>query len=213
VTRAGVALAFVAWACAASPPEPAPAPTPVPETQPVAAPSPAVPEPTAAPDAGRAADAEPDAVAARPAAPAEPAWLRKPFDDLPASDARGRAVAVIIEIAVQGGNRPLVLRIPETGVRQEIYDDRASTPGCRDQRRDADRNAIFLGCSGIDGGVTLRAYQRGDELVVETHGYGDVRPSLDGRHTFPLPKGRRLKLVARVPNQMTSLPGVMSSGP
>jgi hypothetical protein len=211
VIRAHAALAFVACACAASPHEPAPAPAP--ETEPGAAPSPTTPEPTPAPVAGPVADAEPDAVPPRHAAPAEPAWLRKPFDDLPASDASGRAVAVIIEIAVQGGNRPLVLRIPETGVRQEIYDDRASTPGCSDQRRDAAKNALFLGCSGIDGGVALRAYQHGDELVVETHGDGDVRPSLDGRHTFPLPKGRRLKLVTRVPSQRTSLPGVMSSGP
>lgn len=178
---------------------------PAPATEPAPAPSSASQDPVAEPGAGAVADAEP--------APSEVAWLRKPFDDLPAADASGRAVAVIIELAVEGDHRPLVLRIPEIGVRQEIYDDRASTPGCSDQRRDAEKNAIFLGCSGIDGGVSLRAYQQGDALVVETHGIGDVRPSLDGRHTFPLPKGRRLKLVARVPNQRAPLPGVMSSGP
>jgi hypothetical protein len=208
--RAGLALGLVLGACAAPPKEPAPALSePAPEPAPSAEPAtPPVVNDASADAAAALSRAEPDA------ASAEPAWHQRPFDDL--SDAGrpgGRDVQVLIEIGIQGPYRPLVLRIPETGLRREIYDDRVSRPGCYKQQRHDEKNAIFMDCGGLDGHVMLRAYQVGDELVIETHGRGDVRPTLHGRHAFALPKGRRVKLVTRVPTMAGPLPGTFSSGP
>jgi hypothetical protein len=210
--RVWLALGLLLGACAAPPKEPAPAlsePAPEPAQAPSA-------QPATPPDVK---DASTDAAAAlSPATPdaasAEAAWQERPFDDLTdAGRPRGRDVQVVIEVANQGPYRPLVLRIPETGLRREIYDDRVSRPGCYKQQRHDEKNAIFLDCGGIDGHVMLRAYQVGDELVIETQGRGDVRPTLDGRHAFALPKGRRVKLVTRVPDRVAPLPSTHSSGP
>lgn len=142
-------------------------------------------------EGGRDADAGGDAPPAW--APKPPlAWLQDPFGDLPPAAKQKQTVEVIFEVAKvyrpthRVSTSPFRLRIPKTRLSKEIYDDYVAQPSCTSQR-DQQKNAIAVQCWSPDGRVKLRAYQVGDELVVEVEGEGDARPSLPSPSRFKLP--------------------------
>ena len=130
-------------------------------------------------------------------------WVDAPFDGLPEATRTGRDVSVVFEVAAEhrrelgGLSSVLRLRIPDTKVAQELFDDHVSRPACQ-ERQDASRGAVFLRCSGADGAVSARAYQDGEDLVLDVVGNGDVRPTIEGQRRFKLPHGTRVRYVMRL---------------
>lgn len=220
-----VLAAIMCSACAQPKSEPpraerAAAPAATPATAAAAVPSPSSTATSTATGRASVADATP-APAPLPTAglvPAKPEWIEAPFDGLPERAAGGREVTVIFEVVSQyrreleGRSSPLRLRIPESGVTQEIFDDRVVRPAC-DDKQDRGRGALLVRCNGIDGSVTVRAHQQGDELVLDVHGVGDAPPSLRGpQHRFKLPHGTRVRYTTSLPATRTRNPGSGESG-
>ena len=128
-----------------------------------------------------------------------------------APSSANRPVTVIFEV-VHGATSPLRLRIPSTGIVQTLFDDHVASPACS-VRHDENTNALSLQCAAADGGLDLRAYQAGDELVLDIRSLGDVLPDLVGEHRFPLPAGSRVSFEAKLPTSLRPNPGTGVSGP
>lgn len=90
---------------------------------------------------------------------------------------------------------PLTMTIQRFGKKLTLLDDYVASARCQ-VTPDKKHGAVFLDCLAMDRGVWVRAYQKGDELIVDFA----VRPdSAWGSERFKLPHGSRVKYVMHFP--------------